>query len=202
MQEKIIAVGAEAVLIENNGFIIKRRNSKKYRYSLLDERLRKQRTKREKKLIEKASKLVRVPKIFELDDKYSIKMELIRGKKLSECLDNLPNRMQICEEIGKNIALLHDNNIIHGDLTTANILLLEEGALCFIDFGLGFESSKIEDKAVDLHLLKEALKARHIYEYDVFFKKILEGYRFSKSYEETIRRLEKVEKRGRYKGAV
>jgi Kae1-associated kinase Bud32 len=75
----------------------------------------------------------------------------------------------------------------------------EEGNLYFIDFGLGFESAKIEDKAVDLHLIKQALEAKHFQHAGEFFKHVLEGYKTSKNYKETIKRLELVEKRGRYK---
>ena len=69
----------------------------------------------------------------------------------------------------------------------------------FIDFGLGFHSDRIEDKAVDLHLIKQALEARHSKIYEKAFKAVLQGYKISKNYKEAIKRLEKVEKRGRYK---
>ena len=78
-------------------------------------------------------------------------------------------------------------------------MILKDNKVYFIDFGLGFISNKIEDKAVDLHLLKQALQSKHYKIYEKGFNYILEGYRKSKNFENTIKRLEKVEKRGRYK---
>lgn len=197
--EKIIQQGAEAILIQRNSLLLKRRIKKSYRYSHLDEKLRKQRTKREAKLLEKASALIPVPKIIKVNDKEKeIDMQFIKGKKLSEHLDNLPNKTNVCRQIGQNIAKLHDNSIIHGDLTTSNMILLNT-KLYFIDFGLGFVSNKIEDKAVDLHLIKQALEAKHFQVSDSCFKAILKGYESSPQHKEVFNRLKKVESRGRYK---
>src|SRR3989344_952956 len=154
-------------------------------------------TKKDNKLLKKAQELIPVPKIFSNSD-YSISIEYIKGKKLSEHLDKLKNKFKIAEEIGKNIAILHNNNIIHGDLTTSNMIYSKK-KIYFIDFGLGFESNKVEDKAVDLHLIKEALTAKHYKNADKLFSSILKGYKISNTYKETLTRLIKVEKRGRYK---
>lgn len=201
MTSQIIGTGAEAILVHEDGKLIKKRIKKSYRIEILDEKLRKQRTKKESKLLEKASKLIAVPKIIKTNEKTKeIDMEFLEGKKLSENLDNLENAEEICIEIGKNIAKLHDADIIHGDLTTSN-MILKDKKIYFIDFGLGFESKKIEDKAVDMHLIKQALEAKHFKHYERFFQAILEGYKISKHHEATINRLKAVEKRGRYKGA-
>lgn len=201
MTQNIIGRGAEAILIHEDGKLVKRRTKKSYRIDILDQKLRKQRTRKESKLLEKASKIIPVPKIKKILEKETeIDMEFLDGKNLSEHLDSLPNAEDVCKEIGKNIALLHDAGIIHGDLTTSN-MILKDNKVFFIDFGLGFESNKIEDKAVDLHLIKQALEAKHFNHYEKFFKAILEGYKTSKHHEETINRLKTVEKRGRYKGA-
>ncbi|MEM4259146.1 MAG: KEOPS complex kinase/ATPase Bud32 [Candidatus Pacearchaeota archaeon] len=162
MTQKIIGTGAEAVLIHENGKLIKKRIKKSYRIDILDEKLRKQRTKKESKLLEKASKIISVPKLIKINEKTKeIEMQFLEGKKLSDYLDNLSNAEEICKAIGENIAKLHDANIIHGDLTTSN-MILKDDKVYFIDFGLGFESKKIEDKAVDLHLIKQALEAKHL----------------------------------------
>ena len=139
-------------------YVIKDRISKGYRISEIDEKLRKSRTKSEAKIIEKANNFIPVPRILKTD-KFQIEMEFIDGKKLSENLDNFPEKRQfeVCEQIGENTAKLHDNNIIHGDLTTSNMILVnecKENKVYFIDFGLSFISHRAEDKAVDLHLLK------------------------------------------------
>lgn len=201
MTQIVIGTGAEAILIQEGSNLIKRRIKKSYRIPILDEKLRKQRTRKEAKLLEKAAKLIPVPKIKKSSDKsMEIDMEFINGKKLSESLDNIPNAQEICTQIGQNIAKLHDADIIHGDLTTSNMIYYQ-GKVFFIDFGLGFESNKAEDKAVDLHLIKQALEAKHFSNYEAFFNAVLEGYKLSKHHKATINRLKTVEKRGRYKQA-
>ena len=198
MKTSILSQGAEAIIRKNKNHIVKDRIPKTYRLPQLDNKLRKQRTRKEIKLLEKSQSLIPVPKILSSTES-TIKLELIKGKKLALCLDTLPNYKSICEQIGKNIAILHDNNIIHGDLTTSN-LILSKNLVYFIDFGLGFESAKAEDKAVDLHVLKEALEAKHYKKADKFWHIILESYKkTSKTSNLTLARLTAVEKRGRYK---
>lgn len=204
MTQKIIGRGAEAMLIlkevERQGtlvpYVLKDRIKKSYRLPILDEKLRKSRTKKETKLLEKASSLIPVPKIIESDNKEKIKMQFIEGKKLSEWLDKLSEAEKICEEIGKSISLLHDSDIIHGDLTTSNMIYNKK--VFFIDFGLGFTSKRIEDKAVDLHLLRQALEAKHFLHWEKFFSAVLKGYK-SKDKPVILEQLKKVEARGRYK---
>ena len=243
MSEKLIQRGAEANIIlvkdSNKVFIIKDRVKKSYRLKVLDEKLRKQRTRAETKLLEKASNIINTPKPF-LDSAkdFKIKMPFIDGKKLSKHLDLFPLEKQksICSFIGKNIAKLHDIDIIHGDLTTSNMIYVEDKKLnrkeivndkkinkinshsrgftnknilgvggrggfkiYFIDFGLGFISKKIEDKAVDLHLLKQALEAKHFENWETLFGEVLKGYSTSKNHKLVLEQLKKVEKRGRYK---
>lgn len=226
MKSNIIAQGAEAILIRENNKLIKRRIPKSYRLPALDEKLRKQRTRKEAKLLEKASKLIPVPNVLKSSDKtMEILMPFIEGKKLSDSLDSLKNASAVCIQIGENMAKLHDADIIHGDLTTSNMILVENQntsqqnipkspspahqpspinnspLVFFIDFGLGFESQKIEDKAVDIHLIKQALEAKHFKNYESFFSSVLEGYKLSKNHLAVLNRLKKVEARGRYKQA-
>ena len=91
-------------------------------------------------------------------------------------LDHNKNYKEICVQIGASIAKLHNANIIHGDLTTSN-MIISKNKLYLIDFGLGFESHKAEDKAVDLHVLKEALEARHVKKSNEFCRIIIENYK-------------------------
>lgn len=198
VQEKIIARGAEAVIIKKSNSVIKDRIEKTYRHPELDEKIRKLRTRAEARILEKISKTIPVPKILNSDEaSKQIEIEFIRGTKLSENLEKI-NYKSICKQIGKSLAKLHDHNIIHGDLTTSN-LILKEKKVYFIDFGLGFQSSKIEDKAVDLHLIKQALEAKHPAIHESAFKSIIQGYKSSENYNKVIKQLEAVEKRGRYK---
>ncbi|MBS3092168.1 Kae1-associated serine/threonine protein kinase [Candidatus Pacearchaeota archaeon] len=203
--QKLIQQGAEAKILlnEKDNYIIKDRIEKSYRLKELDVKIRKLRTRQETKLLEKASKIIDSPLPNEQKDKNSTKitMPFIKGKKLSEYLDKLSEKhaMNVCEKIGASLAQLHDNNIIHGDLTTSNLILDKKEKVWFIDFGLGFHSMKLEDKAVDLHLIKEALEAKHYKNHEKYFNHILQGYNLSKNHKETIERLKKVESRGRYK---
>ena len=199
---KIIQQGAEAVIYKENNFVIKDRIKKSYRIEQLDNKIRKQRTKAESKLLEKASKIINVPKIKKIEES-KITLDYIKGKKLSEHLDKLPDKLakETCRKIGQSIAKLHDNNIIHGDLTTSNIILTSDKKVWFIDFGLGFNSERFEDKAVDLHLIKQALEAKHFSKWKEYWKAIESGYKSSKipNSEKTLEQLKKVESRGRYK---
>lgn len=190
--------GAEAIIYQKENTIIKDRIKKSYRLEQLDRKIRKQRTKAETIILEKLSNLIPVPKLIPQKEFDKIEMELIEGKKLSEDLDKLKNANKVCEKIGEQLAKMHDADIIHGDLTTSN-MILSENKLYFIDFGLGFHSQRIEDKAVDLHLIKQALEAKHFKNWEGYFKAILKGYKKSKNYSKVIEQLKKVEARGRYK---
>ncbi len=198
---KLISRGAEAKIFLSNNFIIKDRIKKSYRIPELDEKIRKHRTKSEAKLLIKASEIINSPKpFFEPQVSFKIKMPFIKGKKLSEHLDkfSLAKQKQICKQIGENIAKLHEQDIIHGDLTTSN-MILKKDKVFIIDFGLGFISRKIEDKAVDLHLLKQALEAKHFKHWEVLFEKIKNTYKKYSESKKVFNQLIKVEKRGRYK---
>ena len=185
----IIAQGAEAVISQDKDRITKERIRKSYRIEDIDKRLRISRTRREANILKKLELLdLPAPRLIEKDDT-RIVMSRIRGKKLRDVLakEHFP-------EIARKIAILHNNDIIHGDLTTSNMVLDDE--IYLIDFGLSFYSTKPEDKAVDLHLLKQALNSKH---YDIAdFGTIIEEY-CRHGDPKVVKRLETVEKRGRNK---
>ncbi len=192
---KIIQQGAEAIITLKNNQILKDRIKKSYRLSVLDDKLRKSRTKSEAKIIDKLKNIIFVPKIISTE-KNQIIMQYIDGKKLSEHLENL-DYQKISKQIGQAITKLHNQDIIHGDLTTSN-MILKTNKLYLIDFGLGFHSHKIEDKAVDLHLLKQALEAKHFKIADTCIAIILKNYK-PDNYKLIIDRIPVIESRGRYK---
>ncbi|MEM3405518.1 MAG: KEOPS complex kinase/ATPase Bud32 [Candidatus Pacearchaeota archaeon] len=199
--EKILARGAEAILIKKDNLLIKRRIKKSYRIPEIDERLRKLRTRAEGRIMKKLYGKINIPKIISDDEKNKeIIMEYIEGKKLSEHLDNfsLERQKKICEKIGNIVAILHENDIIHNDLTTSN-MILKNNKIYFIDFGLSFFSKRIEDKAVDLHLFKQALESKHYKNFDSLWNSFLQGYKINKDFEKIMEQFKKVEKRGRYK---
>ena len=203
MKPKIVQQGAEAKIILSDNSIIKDRIKKSYRIPEVDDRIRKLRTRSEAKLLEKASGFISIPSVIKVDEKTKeIRMDFIDGKKLSDHLDKFPLKKQkeICRAIGENVAKLHDAEIIHGDLTTSN-MILKDDKIYFIDFGLGFNSHKFEDKAVDIHLLRQALEAKHFKHWEALFQEVLKGYSESKDHKIVLERLKAVEKRGRYKGS-
>jgi len=78
-------------------------------------------------------------------------------------------------------------------------MILRGKEVFFIDFGLGYHSDRIEDKAVDLHLIAQALEAKHSKIHEACFKAILSGYKSSKNHKAVLERLKTVRSRGRYK---
>ena len=201
-QKRIIAKGAEAILSRDNGNILKERIKKGYRIREIDEKLRTERTSLEASLLSQARRVgVNTPKIVEVDKKkFRIVMEFIDGKRIKELLKESDKKTveKICREIGRSVGKLHSANMIHGDLTTSN-MILKDGKIYFIDFGLGNFSRKIEDQGVDMNLLYEALKSTHIKILELCWKNIVNGYKeeYVKA-EQVLIRVREIEKRGRY----
>lgn len=188
-QPQKTTTGAEAV-IHFSDIVTKERIKKNYRHPSLDEQLRAQRNRKEAKLLAEAP--VRVPKIIDVKT-HSISMELIDGPRLRDKL-NVQNAKDLGKLTGAMIKKLHNSDIIHGDLTTSNILVDKDG-LVLIDFGLATQSKRIEDKAVDLHVLKETLEGTHIDEKEIFWESFSDSYADSR----VLNWLSNVERRGRYK---
>jgi len=195
---KLIAQGAESKIFLERNRIIKDRFRKTYRIKEIDDRLRKARTKREAKILDKLQKInFPVPGLIKNNEKDTLEIQYIKGKLLKNIL-NKQNCIKLSKEIGEKVAILHNNNIIHHDLTTSNMIFNKQ--IYFIDFGLSFFSTKIEDRAVDLHLLKEALESKHSKIWEKCYKAALGSYaKKAKDGKQVTKRLEAVEKRGRYK---
>jgi TP53 regulating kinase-like protein len=201
---KIIYRGAEAEIVRSTYFgrdvVEKHRIQKGYRLPEIDARLRRHRTREEAKLMLEARKAgVSVPIVYDVREN-TITMEYLKGKRVKELLPELSKveRKKLCYTIGEAIARLHNRNIIHGDITTSNLIYVN-GMVHFIDFGLGEINSEIEAKGVDLHLLMEALSSAHS-RYPDCFKYVFEGYKntFNGSVKEIKRKIEAIIKRGRY----
>jgi len=189
---KLISEGAEAKIYLSENKIIKKRVSKKYRHKELDNSILKRRIKSENKILKKSKKYgINVPEVYDIDSN-SITMENLSGIKLSDLLDDIKNK-DLIKALAKEIKKLHSFGIIHGDLTTSNIFYYKD-KIYLIDFGLSKFSDKIEDKATDIHLLKECLNSRHSLNY----KKL--WLNFIKEYNEPLilERLRKIESRVRY----
>ncbi len=194
MVKKYFNQGAEAKIFFENDEVIKKRVKKGYRNEKLDKKIRDERTREESKMMKKARKAgVRVPEIIE-DSGHTLKMELVKGKIIRDIFEE---RDDLWEQLGEDIARLHSQNIIHGDLTTSNVIV-ENDELCFIDFGLSFSSERLEDKATDMRLLKQVLEATHHTVSDQAFDKIMEGYSSIGNREKLENRLGEMEGRTRY----
>ena len=197
--KNIIGRGAEAVLFLEDGKLVKERIPKSYRLKEIDDLLRKSRTRSEAKILAKLEGMV--PTVYETDEtRMSIVMEHLDGRLLRDILDSQPRYKQkkMMREIGRIVGVFHSKDIIHGDLTTSNMIEMND-KIFFIDFGLGFISTKAEDKAVDLHVLKQALESKHYRHAEDCYRWFLEGYRSWAGSKDILERLEKVERRGRYK---
>jgi len=201
--------GAEAELSEvlNNGerALSKKRLSKGYRNKKLDDKIRKERTRSEARLLREASLVVNTPKIQKVDENETeIVMEFIGGVPLKEIIEKKPF---LCIEAGACIKKIHDIGIIHGDLTTSNIIFIDKpnseefkervksrGNLFFVDFGLGFFSKKLEDRATDLVVFKKTFNATHS-SLKNGWDLVMRGYAPGKELSE---RMNAIEKRARY----
>ncbi|MBU0527181.1 Kae1-associated serine/threonine protein kinase [Candidatus Micrarchaeota archaeon] len=183
--------GAEAVLskteIIGNNAIVKNRIAKSYRLKEIDEKLRRERTRSEARLLHKAKLAgVKCPTVLQVEE-FEIVMSFLDGKRPDMDAEE-------CREAGRILARLHKADIIHGDYTPANII--KKGgskgtadSFYVIDFGLGFISADIEDKAVDVFTMLRAISEK-----DAF----IDGYKTYSKAESVLKRVAKVEKRVRY----
>ncbi len=204
MHYQIIKRGAEADIFFVEWYkekaISKLRTAKKFRHKILDDIIRARRTIHEANMLHAAKRTgIKTPYIYFLDPKKAeIIMEYINGKNVKSIISK-----EIGKEVGKYVSLLHNNSIIHGDLTTSNFIL-DRSNLYLIDFGLAFYSKRIEDMATDIRVIKEILSSAHNDIFEETFDKFLEGYS-----EYTIHNLNRIlnivkeiERRGRYSRVV
>jgi len=199
---KIIKRGAEAILYLQDKTLVKERVKKSYRLPQIDIELRSNRTKKEAKLISEARRCgISVPRIISVDEKNNkIIMDFVDGERLKEYLNetNDENRKIAAENIGISVGLLHQNGIVHGDLTTSNMILKGE-KIFFIDFGLGEFSKRIENFATDLSVLKEAFKSTHFKYLNLLWENFIKGYKqTNRNFNKVLETLDNIEKRGRY----
>jgi Kae1-associated kinase Bud32 len=216
---ELLQVGAEAeiraVTWRGREAVSKRRIPKGYRHADIDKVLRASRTKAEARLMAAAREAgVPTPVILDVDvDGYEIIMERVRGPTLKKVLedaeegrgkgrgkgkDGAPGLDSICERLGTAVAAMHKGNVVHGDLTAAN-MIMDEGAdrIVFIDFGLGERTRELEPRGMDLHVLMEAFKAINL---ERHFEKVTAAYvrAFGDGGKEVVERMEAIAGRGRY----
>ncbi|KYQ89245.1 hypothetical protein DLAC_09899 [Tieghemostelium lacteum] len=214
---ELISQGAEAKTFKLNYFgmecIIKERFVKTYRHPTLDSKISNKRILQEIRSLNKCKKNgIDVPGLLFVDIVQTrIMMEFVNGITVKQFLYNncennyqntqTPEIIRICREIGQQVCKIHDLNLIHGDLTTSNILLRTStnNSTVFIDFGLSYTSTLAEDKAVDLYVLERAFISTHPNS-ESLFNEILQSYKdSSKNSPSVINRLDQVRLRGRKK---
>lgn len=205
----LLRKGAEANLLLETWYdiqVIKKiRIPKLYRHPQLDMKLRRQRTIREARMIHDAKNAgVLTPRIFSVDVKETtIIMEYIKGTRLKESLarEDYDKSEQMCTRLGEIIGKLHVHGIVHGDLTTSNIIIDSLDNLILIDFGLAEYSTEVEKKGVDIHLLKRALDSTHFQNTQFYFNHIIQGYSNVMGQQigfQLQKRVDEIAKRGRY----
>jgi len=227
--EKFVMVkqGAEARLYTGSFLgqevVIKERFSKKYRHPDLDTQLTKDRHKAEARSLLKCKQVgVRAPTMFLCDNiTNTIVMEnIVSGETaklyIDTCLAEINKSDEteaktklvlLAKKIGKTVAKMHLAGLIHGDITTSNILVdttHSEISLVMIDFGLSFQEGSAEDKGVDLYVLERALLSTHP-NTEWLFQEITAGYREAShggGTAEVIKKFEDIRMRGRKRTMV
>ncbi len=200
-----ISIGAEARIYVKGNHILKERVPKQYRIKALDDSLRKFRTRREAKVLSRLEeKSFPAPRLVRVDETTMI-LEMTRCEGVTvKSLSIEQQTYGLFYAIGQLIGALHSYDIIHGDLTTSNMLFDVAGSqdttISFIDFGLSYFSQRLEDKAVELHLCFEAIESTHYTVADRAREMIQKGYEQTYlEHDAVLERLGIVENRGRYK---
>jgi TP53 regulating kinase and related kinases len=211
MAMKLLYRGAEADVFRGDWCglpaVYKVRNPLPYRLPELDKLIRVQRTVHEAQMIH-LSRLagVSAPRLYYLSPPEALLvMEYLEGTRLKALLLEAGLKdervVEIGEEFGRSVGKLHAVGIMHGDLTTSNVIVHGDGGVSLIDFGLAIHSQRLEDQAVDLRLIKETLTGAHNVLSKRFMQSLLSGYSSvlgKERAEAATRKLAEIERRGRY----
>ncbi|MDE1833658.1 MAG: Kae1-associated serine/threonine protein kinase [Candidatus Micrarchaeota archaeon] len=172
---------------------IKERVSKAYRVRELDSSIISQRTRSEARIMALASSSgVPVPNLMFVGGS-RIYMQLLKGETLNRVLDRVPSKRlaAVMADLGRYLALMHNVGISHGDYTPANALVTPNGVYV-IDFGLASVGNSVEDRALDLLLMKRSVDSKA-------FSGFIRAYRSAgKGAKPVLERLAEIERRGRY----
>jgi Kae1-associated kinase Bud32 len=187
-----IGRGAEAVITLDDGLVRKYRLPKNYRLPEIDESLRQERTMREARITSEARRCgVPTPIISDVS-RFELQMEHLDGEKLRDVISK-----DLSERVGELTGRLHSCGIIHGDLTTSN-MILSSGRIYFIDFGLSFHDPSVEAQGVDVHVYFQTLQSTHDGS-DELIEAFKRGY--CSSYPgavDVLKRVDEIKARGRY----
>jgi Kae1-associated kinase Bud32 len=166
-----LARGAEASIrrVDWWGFpaLLKERDSKSYRPKALDERLRRERTRTEVRLLVEARRAgVRTPILYDIDlPRHRLLLEELPGPTLKQILEDpspAPGALDhAVHAFGEAVGRLHAAGLSHGDLTSSNVLFPDGplGRPAFLDLSMGSRSPGVEELGIDLHLVEADLRA-------------------------------------------
>lgn len=205
---KLMKKGAEAdiyqMMWQNSKAILKIRKPKNYRNSTLDSKICKQRTIKESQMLSQVKSFgISTPLVYFVNLKNnSIIMQEIPGKPVHDLSES--KIIELSKQIGKLVGMLHQNGVMHGDLTTSNFILFQN-TVYVIDFGLSQNTIKSEDHAVDLRLIKEILNSAHAKIMQSAWKNFLLGYKSivsNTSFTKITKLVLDIESRGRYAQVV
>ena len=205
---KLMKKGAEAdiyqLMWQNSKAILKIRKPKNYRNSILDSKICKQRTIKESQILSQVKSFgIPTPLVYFVNlGNNSIIMQEIPGKPVHDLSES--KIIELSKQIGKLVGMLHQNGVMHGDLTTSNFILFQN-IVYVIDFGLSQNTIKSEDHAVDLRLIKEILNSAHAKIMQSAWKNFLLGYQSivgSTSFTKITKLVLDIESRGRYAQVV
>ena len=132
--------------------------------------------------------------------------DYIRQTQSDPTVDYIPALTPLAEKIGHLLGQMHQRGIIHGDLTTSNMLLQNPPQnldLVLIDFGLSYQDNVAEDKGVDLYVMERAILSTHP-NTEPLFEKLLNSYKtsYGSGCNEVIKKLDEVRMRGRKRTMV
>ncbi|WP_372912508.1 bifunctional N(6)-L-threonylcarbamoyladenine synthase/serine/threonine protein kinase [Salinigranum sp.] len=189
--------GAEATVTTEGDVVVKRRLRKEYRHPELDERLRRERTVAEARLLSEARRAgVPTPLVRGVDlREATLTLQCVGDADLAGALST-----EAARRVGTHLATLHDAGIAHGDPTTRNVRVTAgSSTVFFVDFGLGFHTGHVEDHAMDLHVFGQSVEGTADTP-EPLFDACLAGYLDAggTAAETVVERLRTVEGRGRY----
>ncbi len=193
---RMIAEGAEsriyAARFAGIDAVVKKRASKPYRIQEIDSAIRMQRTRKEARIIGTASGLGIGCPVLLFVSKYDIVMERLSGRMLNELIESgVKINGRMFSTLGEYAAIMHNNSIAHGDYTPANVMV-DGGNPRIIDFGLAEMTNSVEDRALDLLLMKRSINPAQ-------FTEFIRGYsRKCRDHSYILERLASIENRGRY----
>ncbi|XP_011367597.1 EKC/KEOPS complex subunit TP53RK [Pteropus medius] len=216
---ELMKQGAEARIFrgrfQGRAALVKYRFPKGYRHPALEARLGRRRTVQEARALLRCRRAgISAPVVFFVDyTSNCLYMEEIEGS--VSVRDYIQSTMEnentpqslfgLAQTIGQVLAQMHDKDLIHGDLTTSNMLLkppLDQMNIVLIDFGLSFISALPEDKGVDLYVLEKAFLSTHPNTESVF-EAFLKSYSISsKNANPVLKKLDEVRLRGRKRSMV